>query len=54
MPAVRRPERAQDAETGDMAAARVSLTAAARIFEQAGDRVGAAQTASLLATLTVS
>jgi len=36
-----------------MAAARVSPGAAARIFEQVGDRVGAAQTVSPLATLTV-
>jgi DNA-binding SARP family transcriptional activator len=40
------------AETGDMAEARVSLAAATRIFEQVGDRAGAAQTASLLASLS--
>jgi DNA-binding SARP family transcriptional activator len=41
------------AETGDMTEARVSLAAAARIFEQVGDHVGAAETAALLASLTV-
>lgn len=40
------------AETGDMAGARASLTAAIRIFEQIGDRAEAADTAALLASLT--
>ncbi len=40
------------AETGDMAEARVSLAAATEIFKQVGDRVGAAQAASLLASLS--
>ena len=40
------------AETGDMAEARSSLAAATRIFEQIGDQAGAAETASLLASLT--
>ncbi|HEX3516637.1 MAG TPA: tetratricopeptide repeat protein, partial [Trebonia sp.] len=38
-------------ETGDAAAARASLTSAIEIFEQIGDQVGMAETASLLASL---
>ena len=40
------------AEAGDMTEARASLAAANRIFEQIGDRAGAAGTASLLVSLT--
>ena len=40
------------AEAGDMTEARASLAAATRIFEQIGDQVGAAETASLLLSLT--
>jgi DNA-binding SARP family transcriptional activator len=39
------------AEVGDMTEARASLAAATRIFEQLGDQVGAAETASLLVSL---
>ena len=38
-------------ETGDVAGARGSLTSAIEIFEQIGDQVGMAETASLLAAL---
>jgi DNA-binding SARP family transcriptional activator/tetratricopeptide (TPR) repeat protein len=38
-------------ETGDVAGARGSLTSAIEIFEQIGDQVGMAETASLLASL---
>jgi tetratricopeptide (TPR) repeat protein len=40
------------AETGDMTGARASLAEATKIFEQIGDRTGAAETASLLVSLT--
>ena len=40
------------AETGDMTGARASLAEATKIFEQIGDRAGAAETASLLVSLT--
>jgi tetratricopeptide (TPR) repeat protein len=40
------------AETGDIAEARASLSAAIRIFEQIGDQLGATETASLQASLT--
>jgi DNA-binding SARP family transcriptional activator len=42
------------AETGDISEAHASLTEATKIFEQIGDRIGAAETASLLVSLTVS
>ena len=40
------------AETGDMTGARASLAEATKIFEQIGDRTGAAESASLLVSLT--